>query len=120
MGTDFKRLLTVRMDKRLGEGQDLKRERHMQRTIRPSLLLVRYGLQEITPRCLEFKITHDRSNAFEFRGQRIQGTRVVWRALSDILGVQRKQIVHLGIRCIGNEEFFQVSAQIRFGPANTP
>ena len=110
MGTDFRRLLTVRSDKRVGEWQELKLERHTQRTIKPSVLLVRYGLQEITPRRLKHEITQDRSNAFEFWGQRILGTRVVWRTLSDILGVQRKQIVHLGICCIGNIEFFQVGA----------
>jgi hypothetical protein len=70
----------------------------MRLTKRPSVLFVRYGLHEKTPRGLEHKITHDRSNAFGFWGQRIFSTRVIWRTLRDILGVQREQLVHLGIR----------------------
>jgi hypothetical protein len=46
-------------------------------------------------------ITQDGSNPFEFRGQRIFGTRVEWRTMSDILGVQLKQLDHVGNRCMG-------------------
>jgi hypothetical protein len=84
--------------------------KRMQRTKRPNVLLIRYGLQEKAPGCLELIITEDRCNAFELGGQRILGTRVVWRSLSDILGVECKQLVHFGIRCVGKDEFFQVSA----------
>ncbi len=73
----------------------------MQRTKRPNALLSRYLVQEKAPWCLEHKITQDRSNAFELWGKRILGARVVWRTQSDILGVQVKQPVQLGIRCIG-------------------
>ena len=100
----------MRIDGCVGEGQNLERERHMQHTKRPSVLPVRYGLQEKTPRCLEDIITLDRRYAFEFLSQHILGTRVVWRTLSGIIGVQRKQLVHLGICCLGEDEIFQVSA----------
>jgi hypothetical protein len=79
--------------------------KHVQRTKRPSILLSGYVVQEKPPWCLEHKITQNGSNAFEFWGKCILGTCVVWRTLSDILGVQRKQLVHLGIRYIGQKEF---------------
>ena len=100
----------VGVNESVSEEKNLKRERRMKRTKRPSILPIRYRLQEKTPRRLEHKITKDRSNAFEFWGQRILGTRFVWRTLSDILGVQRKQLVNLGVLCVGKEDFFQVSA----------
>ena len=82
----------------------------MQHTKRPNVLLIRYGLQEITPRSLEDNITDDRGKAFEVWGQRILSTRVVWRSHSNIPGVQREQLVYLRIRCIEKGEFLQISA----------
>ena len=79
--------------------------KHVQRTKRPSILLSRYILQKKAPWGLERIITLDGSNPFEFWGQRIFGTRVVWGTRSEILRVQRKKLVDLGIRCIAEEEF---------------
>ncbi|SRR6266702_355089 len=108
IGSVFRRLLTVlRMS---GGNNDLhtKAGKQVQRTIRPSILLSRCVFQEKAPWCLEHKVTQERGNAFEFWGKRVFGTRVEWRALGGILGVQRKHLVHLGICYIDQEEFCQV------------
>ena len=50
---------------------------------------------------MEHSITDEGSYAFEFWGQLVLGTRVIWRTQSGILRVQLKQFVQLSIRCMG-------------------
>lgn len=90
---------------------------HARRTVEPGILLARALLQEETARNLEHEIPEKRGQAFILWCDRVLVAGVEGRALSEVLRIERKQLVYFFTSCVRKIVGGEVFAKLFSGPA---